>query len=295
MRRSAIVLLSTTILASVGWLPRQAASAPAHGRFGLSFYGPGVGFGIGFHGYRYYPRHYQPYRYRFYGGYPYAYRPHLYVRSYPTVGYLRAHPSSQGYHAGSGAIRLVVDAKQAQVYVDSAYAGTVDDFDGTFQKLYLQPGEHEIEIRLEGHQSFTQRFLISPSETQKLHHQMVPLSESEMNRQATDRASKSEQETAEPRRPESRRSPQGEGGSPLAATLVAGQFGVLQLHVQPAEGEIHIDGEPWGALTATEEIAIHLPAGMHRVDLFRGGTTVFSTEIEIRPRSTTPLNIRFSR
>ena len=47
----------------------------------------------------------------------------------------------------SGAIRLKVKPSNASVYVDGYYVGVVDDFDGTFQHLNLEPGAHKIEIR----------------------------------------------------------------------------------------------------------------------------------------------------
>ena len=72
------------------------------------------------------------------------------------------------------------------------------------------------------------------------------------------------------------------------------QFGVLRLRVQPAAGEIRIDGEPWGTLGGIEELSIHLPAGIHRVELHRAGTSVFATDVEIRRGETTPLNIRLA-
>jgi hypothetical protein len=62
--------------------------------------------------------------------------------------------------------------------------------------------------------------------------------------------------------------------------------------VQPAEGEILIDAESWGELGGLEEISIHIPAGMHRIELRRGGTPVFEAEFQIRQAETTPLNIR---
>ena len=34
-----------------------------------------------------------------------------------------------------------------EVYVDGYYAGVVDNFDGRFQRLNLEPGPHQIEIR----------------------------------------------------------------------------------------------------------------------------------------------------
>ena len=328
MQRSAVLLILTTVLALVGLAPSQAGSAPGRGGYGVRFYGPHFRFGIGFHGYRYYPhfsyRYYRPYRYGYYRANPYYYRhysrPGLYVGAYPSVAYVPygTHPSSQGYYAGSGAIRMLVDAKEAEVFVDGYYAGIVDDFDGTFQKLYLQPGEHTIELRLEGHRTFTQRILVSPSHTQKLHHRMVPFDSAETTPQPTTSRPNSPSVSREdvppapdrqlpppePARPSSpppvpspAPAPEPVAPSPpppSTSVVTRGEFGVLRLRVQPAEGEIRIDGEPWGALGGIEELSIHLPAGIHRVELHRAGTPVFATDVEIRRGETTALNIRLA-
>jgi len=63
--------------------------------------------------------------------YPYPMRPYGY-------GYRRYEPEAS--------VRLEVKPKEAEVYVDGYYAGIVDDFDGTFQRLRVEPGEHEIEL-----------------------------------------------------------------------------------------------------------------------------------------------------
>ena len=320
MQRSAVLLILTTVLALVGLAPTRAESAPARGGYGVGFYGPHIRFGIGFHGYRYYPRfsyrYSRPHRYSYYRANPYYsrhyYRPELYVGAYPSATYVpyRAHPSSQGYYAGSRAIRMRVDAKEAQVFVDGYYAGIVDDFDGTFQKLYLQPGEHTIELRLEGHRTFTQRILASPSHTQKLHHRMELLGPGDgalspsagppaaatpverrpgAERGVRPRTDDDEAESRNASQPPSA-PPVGPAPEPVApsppppstSVVTRGQFGVLRLHVQPAAGEIRIDGEPWGTLGGMEELSIHLPAGIHRIELHRAGTSVFATDVEIR-------------
>jgi len=64
-----------------------------------------------------------------------------------------------------GAIKLKVKPRQADVYVDGYYAGAVDDFDGTFQKLKLEPGPHRIEIRLEGYETLSFEVRILPDKT----------------------------------------------------------------------------------------------------------------------------------
>ena len=90
-------------------------------------------------------RYYSPYYYgRGYGyGYGYGY-------PYYGVGYY-------GYYGGSysytGSVRLKVKPRDAEVLVDGYYVGTVDDFDGTFQSLKLEPGPASIEVRAPGFES----------------------------------------------------------------------------------------------------------------------------------------------
>ena len=328
--RILLPLLAALALTGLGAPPAQASP---QGYRGARFYGPHVRFG--FTGYRYRPYfsygHYRPYRY--YRFTPYYYRSGVYLGAYPTAVYAPYQPYQayqgyqpyQGYAFGSGAVRTLVELKETQVFVDGYYAGIVDDFDGTFQKLYLQPGEHTIELRLEGYQTFQQRIFASPSHTQKIHHQMVPLGPGEMNPESSNQSAVSPERGAlspsagqgeaesrsekpwglgpaapigepppapEPAPPSSS-APSAPSSSPLVLST-GPQFGVLTLRVQPAEADVYIDGEPWGALGGIEELSIHLPAGRHRIELRREGDTVFATEVEIRRGEATPLNIRLT-
>ncbi len=56
-------------------------------------------------------------------------------------------------HRDIGSVRVLVDPSEARVYVDGYYAGTVDDFDGLFQRLNVSPGRHEITLKLEGYKT----------------------------------------------------------------------------------------------------------------------------------------------
>ena len=49
-----------------------------------------------------------------------------------------------------GGVRLKVEPKDAEVYVDGYYAGVVDDFDGMWQQLRLDDGGHASKIRKPG-------------------------------------------------------------------------------------------------------------------------------------------------
>ena len=68
---------------------------------------------------------------------------------------IRIRRTATRYHAYApdASVRLDVKPKEAEVYVDGYYAGMVDDFDGTFQRLRVEPGEHEIELWLDGYRT----------------------------------------------------------------------------------------------------------------------------------------------
>ena len=102
--------------------------------YGYPYYGyPGFSIGFGF-GY--------PYAYGYYGyGYPYYAG---YPAGYAAPGYI-----APGY-AAYGGIRIQGAAPDAEVYVDGNFAGAVDNYNGTFDRLDLGPGAHEIEIRTSG-------------------------------------------------------------------------------------------------------------------------------------------------
>src|SRR6266550_7330566 len=92
--------------------------------------------------------------------YPYPIRPYGY-------GYRRYEPEAS--------VRLEVKPKQAEVYVDGYYAGIVDDFDGMFQRLRVEPGEHEIELWLDGYRTVRQKVYLTQDNTFRVKYQMERL------------------------------------------------------------------------------------------------------------------------
>jgi len=128
------------------------------------FYYPAFSFGL-YAGYPYYSPYYYPYGYYgAYGAYGYPYG------GYPYGGY----PYYGGYVSpdearGIGGLRISDAPKDAQVFADGYYAGTVDDFNGTFQHLDLEAGPHHIELKVGG-QPFSQVDVnIVPGETITYH------------------------------------------------------------------------------------------------------------------------------
>lgn len=64
-----------------------------------------------------------------------------------------------------GSLKLKVKPRHAKVYVDGYFVGSVDDFDGAFQKLKLNGGRHTVEIRAEGFETIELDVRITPDKT----------------------------------------------------------------------------------------------------------------------------------
>jgi hypothetical protein len=59
-------------------------------------------------------------------------------------------------------VRIQATPRRRAVYVDGFYAGVVDDFDGTFQRLPLTPGGHRIELFMEGFRTVRKNLYLQP-------------------------------------------------------------------------------------------------------------------------------------
>ncbi len=64
-----------------------------------------------------------------------------------------------------GSVRIRVDERDAEVYVDGYYAGVVDDFDGIWQRLRLDEGAYRLEIRKPGYESLVFDVRVQPGRT----------------------------------------------------------------------------------------------------------------------------------
>jgi hypothetical protein len=64
-----------------------------------------------------------------------------------------------------GAIRLRANPRDARVYIDGAFAGIVDDFDGLTHHLELEPGPHQLELRADGYESYLRELRVEAGRT----------------------------------------------------------------------------------------------------------------------------------
>jgi hypothetical protein len=121
---------------------------PSYPYYPWGFWGPGYGFGLGY-------LYYDP----FWGGYGYGY-------GYPAYGGGGGGGSSSSQSSNdTGGVRLKIKQKQAQIFVDGNYVGIVDSYDGSFQKLTLDSGQHKLELKLDGFEPLEFEVLVPAGDT----------------------------------------------------------------------------------------------------------------------------------
>jgi hypothetical protein len=206
-----------------------------------------------------------------------AFYPHFAFAGQPSSSY----PYGAQY-VQPGKLRFAITPKQAVVYVDGYYAGTVEDFDGTFQRLRVEPGPHEVVIHLQGYRSRRERVYLGPDQTVKLSGALEKLSAGEPD--APLPTPSAPPDGGQPRDP---RSP--DAGPPR------GSSGTLAVRVRPDGAEVLIDGEPAAGFTDDGRLVFELAPGPHQIEIRLNGYRTFLTEVPIRPGTTTPLNITLTR
>jgi len=241
--------------------------------------------------YYYRPLFYDPW---YPGGFGFGYRSY---RSYPTIVFGQRYPYYDGY--GAGTLRLKTRPRDAEVFIDGYYAGTVDDFDGIFQRLYAPPGEHDLQIYLPGYRSVRQSIYLQPGRTSTLELTMEPLGPGEPQPIRPDAGTVPPGDDAgdaigPTRRPAGERPRNGRGARDAAAAAPVeseGAYGTLALRVQPGEATVLIDGETWEGPGLEERLVLEMAAGRHAIEIRKDGYRGYATEVTIRQGETSTLNV----
>jgi hypothetical protein len=190
-------------------------------------------------------------------------------------------------------VRLEVEPKEAEVFVDGYRAGVVDDFDGVFQRLRLRPGGHDITIYLDGYRTIHQNVYLSSGTDRKIRLTMERLREGERMEAPPEPSEVAEVEedrpVERPRGPMPRRPGPPRTVEPEAASQ--GRFGTLSIRVQPSDAEVFVDGERWTMPSGSERLTVELSEGRHRLEIRKSGFTTYSEEILIRRGGTLTLNV----
>jgi len=175
---------------------------------------------------------------------------------------------------GSGALRILVDPAAARVFVDGDYAGTVDDFDGMFQRLRVAPGRHEIVLELEGYQTVRFRVLVAPDQTIKLRYKMVEGSGESVEELPGWNSAEA-------------------GAVPTERPREAVRLGTLRLSVLPQDASVYIDGQFFG--TGQDLRSVPLPVGPHRLEVVMPGFRPYERDVEIDPSGYLTLEVSLDR
>ena len=284
-----VMLTASAAIVVAGLAVPAAAQVHGHGGRGHAVVVVGGG---------YYAPYYSPYFLDPWYGYQYP---------YPPYGY--------AYHpiAPDSSVRLDVKPKEAEVYVDGYYAGVVDDFDGSFQRLRVEPGEHEIELWLDGYRTVKQKVYLTPDNTFKIKYQMERLT-----------AGETPEPKPQPPQPQGGYQPQGGGYQPRMQPPMPpspgsgpttrrvpppqqmppqqqppeerrGQgnasYGSLAIKVQPGDAEVSIDGEAWRGPGSGDRLIVEVAEGSHTVEIRKAGYRTYVTQVDVHRGQATPLNV----
>ena len=110
-----------------------------------------------------------------YGFYPYSFYPYGFAYSGlffdPFYGpYYPSYFSGFRYGFDKGEVKLSADPKNAEVYVDGAYAGTVDHL----KEIWLDPGAYDLSISAPDRTTFTQRIYVLSGKELKIKAKLDP-------------------------------------------------------------------------------------------------------------------------
>jgi PEGA domain len=205
-----------------------------------------------------------------------------------------------GPYEPSASLRLQVEPKNTEVFIDGYYAGTVDDFDGFFQRLRVEPGEHDIQLYLEGHKIVRQKIYLQPTGAFRVKQTMQPLAAGDTPDPrpvppSTPPAQSGRPYDASGRPDRASRAERPVPAPPSDAPDRAGDFGALALRVQPAGAEVHVDGERWEGTDGADRLVIQLPEGEHRIEVRLQGFAAYSSTVRVRRGETTALNVSLAR
>jgi hypothetical protein len=279
-----LLAIAGIAVALAAW-PSPVAGQPRRGPHG---HGVRTSVYIGYGYWPYYGYYYAPFYDPFFW-YPYPYPLAYYAPAYATSG-----------------VRLQVTPRDAEVYVDGYRAGVVDDFDGTFQRLNLPPGQHELVLYHPAYRTIRQTVYLTVGSTYRVRHAMEPLPAGEPPEPRPEPPATPATTPSVPPAPGTHPAPGSLPGLPAGAGPATGPesgvvradqgaFGTLSIRVQPGDAEVLIDGEAWRGPGDLERLVVQVTEGAHRIVIRKPGFDEFSTEVEVRRGETATINVSLLR
>ena len=119
----------------------------------------------------------------------------------------------------------------------------VDKLFGMFQRLHVVPGDHDLELYLDGYRSVKQHVFIQPGSTFRIRYMMEALKPGD---------------TQDPRPVAPPRPPQPSAAAQTAAPQAGArsEFGSVAIRVQPRDAQVFIDGQRWEAPVDNERLVV---------------------------------------
>ena len=204
------------------------------------------------------------------GGYPWYPYPWGWGWGYPL-------PESIVAEWATSSIKLDVTPKDAALYVDRYYAGTVDDFSGFFRQLTLPAGPHVVEIRKSGYHTLVIEVDLQPGQTITYKRTMEPVEPS---------VGASAEAPLPPTEPPA--------GDPEQFIQIPGD---VRFDVTPKDAEVYADGYYAGIAADFSGSSQHLvlTPGQHHIQLRARGYETVEFDVMIQPGQTidyrTSLNV----
>jgi hypothetical protein len=226
--------------------PRGSVTGTASGD---ALYGRGLGAYYGWWGWYGDPYWHGHSYYGLWGYYPFVY-PY-----YPPIAYV-GWPDDDA--ASVAVVETDVSPRRAEVWVDGIYRGQARDYSGTWDRLFLAPGTHVVEIRRDGYQTLRRHLRLPPSGYHRIE---ARLQKGEgIDPRSTEVAPEpsSDEARAEPLEP---------------ARVEPSITAFLRFEVTPADAVVYVDGE---FLARADELArlhgaIPVAAGEHVIEVVRPG------------------------
>jgi hypothetical protein len=200
--------------------------------------------------------------------------------------------------APDSSLRIQVTPQVTLVYVDGYYAGVVDDFDGRWQRLRVEPGQHEIALYHDGYRTARERVYLVRDKTFTIKRQLEALppgaaAEPKPTPEAAPPGSEAPRPLPRGARPDPpvRSGPAEARPRPLSDEPARNGTGRLMIRVQPSDAAIRIDGEPLEATPGESSTILEVPAGRHVVQIRKAGYVGYLTEIEVRSGETSNVEV----
>jgi len=214
---------------------------------------------------------------------------------YPYPYYWYPYPYGYGFWDDlTTSVKLEVDQREAEVFVDGYRAGVVDNFDGTFQRLRLRPGAHEVVVYLDGYRTIRENVYMSSGTDKKVRLTMERVDAGEQSEPPPQPSSDSRDDSSYARPGEQPGRQASEGGvlpprmQPQEQVVLPG---TVSLRVEPGDAEVFFDGQRWGVFQGNDRVRIAMPEGRHRIEVQKTGFATYTEDLLVRPGATLTLNV----